>query len=199
MGMCAKISAALLLGVVVCGCAVGAVDRRAFNSIEGDAAVADDAIIETDATPAQDNDAGVDAEPGDRRDAAIPLDIGPAIDSAREVPDGGVNSVDAGNDANGSVDAHSSNDASAFNDASPATDAIPPDTSAEADASPLPDAEVDSGSTDPCGGCGSGRTCCDGVCVATSSDDSHCGSCGNRCFTGHEECRFGRCEFIDRR
>jgi hypothetical protein len=40
--------------------------------------------------------------------------------------------------------------------------------------------------------CGGGKTCCDGRCVNTQTNEAYCGSCDNGC-TGNDACQRGTC------
>ncbi len=44
--------------------------------------------------------------------------------------------------------------------------------------------------------CGTGRTCCDGVCVNTANDLRHCGGCNSDCPAPEMYCTGGRCEAV---
>ncbi len=44
-----------------------------------------------------------------------------------------------------------------------------------------------------CSGCGANQTCCNNQCVDVTSNEAHCGTCGNACGTG-QTCSTGSCK-----
>jgi hypothetical protein len=121
------------------------------------------------------NEAGLDVAASEASvDASVPdgtLDGG-AADSDASADGGGLDSTaDSGEtESESSPDA----DAASLDAAADATDGSP-----EAAADAAPQCQVDAG--DSGSGCAGSLACCEGSCVDTTSNWSHCGMCGHAC------------------